>query len=311
MNSGETRKRIPGRADQEKGYNGKRYHYTLLNASHPYPALEDYPTACTIGRHTQVMVSQNEGPRRPKKPGKQIADGPITEDSAGAESGLSQEYVAQFRQAIELGRAGDLKGAAEVSRKAINASEAKGGIHEASVILTFLPALFPGAAPDETLKLAHRVVALAAGRPHCEYLTSNARFFAMQAQLREGRKPAALEEAEACVAAGKASKTHCKWMATAWRYYGMLLALAGRMTEALLALSNAIDSAKTKPTDDPLALAKAYEAIGRTLIEMNKPGPGVASLEKALNEFAKHRMQDSDEVTAINLIIRQIRKTKR
>jgi hypothetical protein len=72
------------------------------------------------------MVSQNEGPRRPKKPGKPIADGQTPKDYAEAESTLSQEYMTQFRQAIELGRAGDLKGAAEVSRMAIRASEAKG-----------------------------------------------------------------------------------------------------------------------------------------------------------------------------------------
>ncbi len=136
------------------------------------------------------MVSQNEGPRRPKKPCKPIADGPTPDDLAGAEAAPSQKYMLQFRRAIELGRAEDLKGATKVSRRAIKASEAKGGIHEASVILTFLPTLLLGAAPDEALKLAHRVVALAAERPHCEHLTSNARFFAMQAQFRADRKPA-------------------------------------------------------------------------------------------------------------------------
>ena len=201
------------------------------------------------------MVSQNEGPRRPKKPGKPNSDGPSPEDLAKAESALNQEFMPQLRKAIELGRAGDLEGAAELSRKAIRAAEAKGGIHEASVILAFLPTLFPGAGPNEALKLAHRVAALTADWPGCDYLTSHARFFAMQAQIRADRKLAALGEAEACVVAGKVSKTHCKWLATAWRYYGMLLALADRMPEALLALSNAIDLAKTKPTDDPLALA--------------------------------------------------------
>ena len=71
----------------------------------------------------------------------------------------------QFQKAMELGRAGDLEGAAELSRKAMRAAEAKGGIHEASVILAFLPTLFPGAGPDEALKLAHRVAALTADWP--------------------------------------------------------------------------------------------------------------------------------------------------
>ncbi len=235
-----------------------------------------------------------------------ITDGPTPEDYAGAESALSQEYMDQFRHAIEFGRAGDLKEAAEVSRRAIRASEATGGIHEASVILTFLPTLFPGAAPDEALKLAHRVVTLAAGRPHCEYLTSNARFFAMQAQLRADRKSAALEEAEACVAAGKASKTHCKWMATAWRYYGMLLALAMRTPEALVAMSNAIDLAKTKPTDDPLALARAYDAIGRTLLEIKKTSAGITSLQKALEEFKRNRKADTSEAINVSKLLKNL-----
>ncbi len=253
------------------------------------------------------MVSQNEGPRRPKKPGKSNSDGPSPEDLAKAESALSQEYMAHFRQTIELGRAGDLTGAAELSRKAIKASEAKGGMHEASVILTFLPTLFPGAAPDEALKLAHRVVAIAAGLPHCEYLTSNARFFAMKAQLKLDRKSAAIEEAEACIVAGKASKTHCKWLSTAWRYYGMLLSLAGKMPEALVAMSNAIDLAKSKPTDEPLALARAYAAIGRTLLEIKEIKTGIASLEKSLQEFVEQNKYDSHEAGEIERAIRRAR----
>jgi tetratricopeptide (TPR) repeat protein len=252
------------------------------------------------------MVSQNEGPRRPKKHGKRTTYGPPPADYAGAEYALSQEYMVKFRQAIELGRAGDLKGASEVSRNAISASEAKGGLHEASVILTFLPTLLPGAPPGEAVKLAHRVVALAAGQPHSEYMTSNARFFAMQAQLRANRKPAALEEAEACVVAGKRSKTHCKWVATAWRYYGMLLALAGKMPEALIAMSNAIDLAKTKPTDDVLALARSYDAIGRTLIETNQIRAGAASLRNALDEFKKAGAAKSTEAINAQALLHQI-----
>ena len=254
------------------------------------------------------MVSQNEGPRRPKKPGKPNSDGPSPEDLAKAESARNQEFMPQLRKAIELGRAGDLEGAAELSRKAIRAAEAKGGIYEASVILAFLPTLFPGAGPDEALKLAHRVAALTADWPGCDYLTSHARFFAMQAQLRADRKPAALGEAEACVAAGKASKTHCKWLATAWRYYGMLLALTGRMPEALLALSNAIDSAKTKPTDDPLALARAYDAMGRTLLEMNETQTGASSLRNALEEFKQAGKAKSPEALNTQALLSQIEK---
>jgi len=244
------------------------------------------------------MVSQNGEPSRPN-----MANTPSPEDLAGAESALSQEYMTQFQRAIELGKAGDLEGAANVARKAIKASEAQGGIHEASVILTFLPALFPASQPNEALKLTYRVVELAEGRPHCEYLVSNARFFSMQALIRADQKPAALNEAEACVVSGKASRTHCKWLATAWRYYGMLLALNGKMPEALLALSNAIDLAKSKPTDDPLALARAYDAMGRSLLEMKETEKAIASLQKALEEFGKHGQRGSREAAITSRVL--------
>jgi tetratricopeptide (TPR) repeat protein len=241
------------------------------------------------------MVSQNGDPIRPNQ-----ASTPSPEDLAGAESALSQEYMTQFQRAVELGKGGDLEGAANVARKAIKASEAQGGIHEASVILTFLPALFPASKPKEALKLAYRVVELAEGRPHCEYLVSNARFFSMQALIKEDQKPAALKEAEACVVAGKASRTHCKWLATAWRYYGMLLALSGRMPEALLALSNSIDLAKSKPTDDPLALARSYDAMGRSLLEMGEKRKGLSSLHNAVDEFRKHGVRGAKEAEIVN-----------
>jgi tetratricopeptide (TPR) repeat protein len=83
----------------------------------------------------------------------------------------------------------------------------------------------------------------------------------------------------------------------------MLLALAGQMPEALLALSNAIDLAKTKPTDDPLALARAHEAIGRTLLEMRENKRAIASLNKAVEEFSNQGKAETKEVAAIKLVI--------
>ncbi len=246
------------------------------------------------------MVSQNGESSRPNRP-----DAPYSEDLASAEAALSQEYLLQFRKALDLGRSGDLEGAAGIARKAIKLAEATGGILEASVILTFLPALFPASSPQEALKLAYRVVELTDGRPQCEYLISNARLFATQALLRADQKPAALIEAEACVVAGKASKTHCKWLATAWRYYGMLLALFGRMPEALLALSNAIDLAKSKPTDDPLALARAYDAMGRSLLEMKETAKAISTLMKAKEQFEQHGKGNSKTAQEMNLIIEQ------
>lgn len=241
------------------------------------------------------MVSQNGESGRRNRP-----DAPSPEDLASAEAALSQEYLIQFREALDLGRSGDLEGAAGVARKAIKLAEATGGILEASVILTFLPALFPASSPQEALKLAYRVVELTDGRPQCEYLISSARLFATQALIRADQKDAALFEAEACVLAGKASKTHCRWLATAWRYYGMLLALAGRMPEALLALSNSIDLAKSKPTDDPLALARSYDAMGRSLLEMGEKRKGLSSLHDAVDEFRKHGVRGAKEAEIVN-----------
>lgn len=251
------------------------------------------------------MVSQNDSnlPPRHKQPAGAV---PTQANPEGVEDSLSTEYRVLFDKAIELGKAGDLEGAANVARKAIKASEAQGGIHEASVILTFLPALFPASQPNEALKLAYRVVELAEGRPNCEYLVSNARFFSMQALIRADQKPAALNEAEACVMAGKASRTHCKWLATAWRYYGMLLALNGKMTEALLALSNAIDLAKSKPTDDPLAMARAQDAMGRSLIEMGEQKKGLSSLLNAMEEFRKHGERGAKEAEILSRFIKAV-----
>lgn len=251
------------------------------------------------------MVSQNDSnlPHRDKQP---VSGAPSRADLEGVQESLNVEYRAQFDQAIILGKAGDLQGAAALARDAIKASEAKGGTHEASVILTFLPALFPGAALSEFRKYAYRAVELLEGRPHCEFLLSHARFYTMQVELRADQKPAALKEAEACVIAGKASTTHGKWLATAWRYYGMLLAITGRMPEALLALSNALDLAKSKPTDDPLAMARAQDAMGRALLEMGEQKRGLSSLRKAVEEFKKHGTLGAKDAEILSMLIKTI-----
>ena len=255
------------------------------------------------------MVSQNDSnqPPRGKKP---TCSAPSSSDIEGVQESLNAEYRALFDKAVGLGKAGDLQGAAELARKAIKASEAKGGTHEASVILTFLPALFPGAQLSEFRKCAYRAVELLEGRPHCEFLLSHARFYTMQVELRADQKPAALKEAEACVVAGKASNTHGRWLATAWRYYGMLLSLDGKMPEALLAMSNAIDLAKSKPSDDHLALARAYDAMGRTLLEMKEIETGIASLRKAKLDYEKCGASETREAQATTDLISQFSKGK-
>ena len=85
----------------------------------------------------------------------------------------------------------------------------------------------------------------------------------------------------------------------------MLLALTGRMPEALLALSNAIDVAKAKPTDDPLALARAYDAMGRTLLEIRESPQGIATLQNAVNEFKLHGIVGQKEALAAQRLIDQ------
>jgi tetratricopeptide (TPR) repeat protein len=83
----------------------------------------------------------------------------------------------------------------------------------------------------------------------------------------------------------------------------MLLALNGKMPEALLALSNAIDLAKSKPTDDPLALARAYDAMGRLLLEMKETAEAIASLQKALGEFGKHGQRGLREAAITSRVL--------
>ena len=251
------------------------------------------------------MVSQNDS-NQPPKGKRPTGSAPSPSDIEGVQESLNAEYRALFDKAVGLGKAGDLQGAAELARKAIKASEAKGGTHEASVILTFLPALLPGAPLSEFRKCAYRAVELLEQRPHCEFLLSHARFYTMQVELRADQKSAALKQAEACLVAGKSSKTHGRWLATAWRYYGMLLSLMGKMPEALLAMSNSVDLAKSKPTDDPLALARAHDAIGRTLIEMKQTVAGVASLKLALKEFARYGQRGSRESEAAAKLIEEL-----
>lgn len=86
----------------------------------------------------------------------------------------------------------------------------------------------------------------------------------------------------------------------------MLLALTGKMPEALLAMSNAVDLAKSKPTDDPLALARAHDAIGRTLIEMKQTVAGVASLKLALKEFGRHEKAHKSEVLSLKDLLNRL-----
>lgn len=250
------------------------------------------------------MVYQNDS-NQPLGGRKPTSGVPSKADLEGVQESLNAEYRAQFDKAIALGKAGNLQGAAELARRAIKASEAKGGTHEASVILTFLPALYPGAPLSEFREVAYRAVELLGGRPHCEFLLSHARFYTMQVELRADQKLAALNEAESCVRAGKASETHGRWLATAWRYYGMLLALMNRGHEALVAFSIAIDLAKTKPTDDSLALARAHEAMGRTLLEMGQPKHALAALHESLSEYKAKGVTNTAEVYQLLSIIKQ------
>ena len=78
------------------------------------------------------------------------------------------------------------------------------------------------------------------------------------------------------------------------------------MTEALLALSNAIDLAKSKPTDDPLAMARAQDAMGRSLIEMGEQKKGLSSLLNAMEEFRKHGERGAKEAEILSRFIKAV-----
>jgi hypothetical protein len=88
----------------------------------------------------------------------------------------------------------------------------------------------------------------------------------------------------------------------------MLLALAGKMPESLLAISNAIDLAKTRPTDDPLSLSRAYDMMGRTLLEMKETGPGISSLLKAQAEFRRLQPRGASELQSVTELLSRTNK---
>lgn len=79
----------------------------------------------------------------------------------------------------------------------------------------------------------------------------------------------------------------------------MLLSLTGKMPEALIAISNSIDLANSKPSDDALALARAHDALGRTLLAMNKTKLGITSLRKAVAQFQEQGKIETAEARAI------------
>ena len=251
------------------------------------------------------MVSQNDSNQPPsgKKP---TGSAPSPLDIEGVQESLNAEYRAQFDTAIERRKAGDLKGAAEIARRAIKASEAKGGAHEASVILTFLPALYPGAPLSEFRENSYRVIEILKNSPNCEALLSQARFYTMQVELKEKQTAAALREAHACILAAKSAVHQALWLATAWRYYGMLLGLKGLTHDALLAISNAIQLAEAKQTDDPLCLAKSQEAMGRTLLSIGKVSQAEQALKTALQSYSQHGQLCKKEISAIKSVLENL-----
>jgi hypothetical protein len=77
------------------------------------------------------------------------------------------------------------------------------------------------------------------------------------------------------------------------------------MPEALLAMSNAIELAKTKPNDDLLALARAHEAMGRTLLEMGQSKHALAALHESLSEYKAKGITNTAEVYQLLSFIKQ------
>jgi hypothetical protein len=190
----------------------------------------------------------------------------------------------------------DRKGEAlGLARDALLKASARGGPFESVAIISYLPILLTLAPVDTVRQAARRASLLMTGRPGCEYFVSYAHHYALQVEIRADDRVAAYKEANACIKAGLRSDKHCTWLATTWRYLGMLQALCGEKMEAIVSLSHAVRSAMDKPSDDPLVLARSHDAAGQIMMELRKWQLAEESFLNAIVEFNKHAPKGAEE----------------
>jgi hypothetical protein len=149
------------------------------------------------------------------------------------------------------------------------------------------------------------------GRVACEYFVSFAHFYALQVEIREDKRDAAHKEADASIKAALRSDKHCTWLATTWRYIGMLQALRGEKMEAIVSLSNAVRSANEHPVDDPLVLARVHDATGQIMMDLRQWQFAEESFHNAITEYGKHAPKGAEEAAAVWRRVAKVREIRK
>ncbi len=179
------------------------------------------------------MVHSNEKPEKPSCRRKLARPGPSAHNLAEIAATTEGEFQLMHHEALEC-FLNDRKGEAlGVARDALLKASERGGPFEAVAIISYLPILLTLAPEDTARQAARRAGLLATGRPGCEYFVSYAHHYALQVEIRADDREAAYKEANACIKAALRSDKHCTWLATTWRYIGMLQALRGEKMEAV------------------------------------------------------------------------------
>jgi tetratricopeptide (TPR) repeat protein len=234
-----------------------------------------------------LMVQNNDEPKKPSRRRKLARTGPSAHDLAEIAAATEGDFQLMHHEALEHFM-NDRKGEAlGLTRDALLRASERGGPFEAVAIISYLPILLTLAAEDTARQAARRAVLLMTGRAGCEYFVSYAHHYALQVEIRADDREAAYKEANSCIKAALRSDKHCTWLATAWRYIGMLQALRGEKMEAIVSLSNAVRSAMEKPCDDPLVLARSHDAAGQIMMDLRKWQLAEESFLNAIVEFNK------------------------
>ena len=257
------------------------------------------------------MVHSNEDPEKPSRRRKLARPGPSAHDLAEIAAATEGEFQLMHHEALEHFM-NDRKGEAlGVARDALLKASERGGPFEAVAIISYLPLLLSLAPADTARQAARRAGLLVTGRPGCEYFVSYAHHYALQVEIKADDREAAYKEADACIKAALRSDKHCTWLATTWRYIGMLQALRGEKMEAIVSLSNAIRSAMEKPCDDPLVLARSHDAAGQIMMDLRKWQLAEESFLNAIAEFNKQSpngIQEAAETWRRAAKVREIRQ---
>ena len=241
------------------------------------------------------MVFSNDDSKPSPRGRKPARRGPSAHDLAEISAATEGDFHLMHHEATEHFM-NDRKGEAlGVARDALLKASERGGPFEAVAIISYLPLLLSLAPADTARQAARRAGLLVTGRPGCEYFVSYAHHYALQVEIRADDREAAYKEADACIKAALRSDKHCTWLATTWRYIGMLQALRGEKMEAIVSLSNAVRSAMEKPCDDPLVLARSHDAAGQIMMDLRKWQLAEESFLNAIAEFNRQAPKGSEE----------------